>query len=102
MSARSSASASRPITGGALSYIDGMGAKEFVALAKSWQKKYGAQFKPPKLLIDMAAKGETFYGRFDPYAKGEAKRRREPSGSAMYVWPRFARMAATAQKPRRL
>lgn len=63
-----------PYTGGALSYIDGIGAKDFVAIAKSLQKKYGAQFKPPKLLVDMAAKGETFYRRFDPYAKdGERK-----------------------------
>ncbi len=37
------------------------------------QKKYGAQFKAPKLLLDLAGKGETFYQRFDPYAKGEAK-----------------------------
>jgi 3-hydroxyacyl-CoA dehydrogenase / enoyl-CoA hydratase / 3-hydroxybutyryl-CoA epimerase len=59
-----------PFTGGALSYIDGIGAKDFVATAKVLQKKYGAEFKAPKLLIDMAAKGETFYQRFDPYAKG--------------------------------
>jgi len=62
-----------PYTGGALSYIDGIGAKEFVATAKALQKKYGAEFKPPKLLLDMAAKGETFYQRFDPYAKDERK-----------------------------
>ena len=37
------------------------------------QKKYGAEFKAPKLLIDMADKGETFYQRFDPYAKAEEK-----------------------------
>ena len=36
-------------------------------------KKYGAEFKAPKLLVDMAAKGETFYQRFDPYAKAQAK-----------------------------
>jgi len=62
-----------PYTGGALSYIDGMGAKEFVRIAKGLQKKYGAEFKSPKLLIDMAEKGETFYQRFDPYAKGDVK-----------------------------
>ncbi|MBO6717648.1 MAG: enoyl-CoA hydratase/isomerase family protein [Rhizobiaceae bacterium] len=56
-----------PYTGGALSYIDGMGMENFLALAKKLQKKYGAQFKAPKLLADMAAKGETFYDRFDPY-----------------------------------
>ncbi|MER9402502.1 3-hydroxyacyl-CoA dehydrogenase NAD-binding domain-containing protein [Mesorhizobium caraganae] len=63
-----------PFTGGALSYIDGIGAKEFVRMAKGLQKKYGAEFKAPKLLLDMAEKGETFYQRFDPYAKGEVKK----------------------------
>lgn len=63
-----------PFTGGALSYIDGIGAKEFVRIAKGLQKKYGAEFKAPKLLLDMAEKGESFYQRFDPYAKGEARK----------------------------
>lgn len=62
-----------PYTGGALSYIDGIGAKAFVKIAKSLQKKYGAEFKAPRLLLDMAEKGETFYQRFDPYAKGAVK-----------------------------
>jgi 3-hydroxyacyl-CoA dehydrogenase/enoyl-CoA hydratase/3-hydroxybutyryl-CoA epimerase len=62
-----------PYTGGALSYIDGIGAKAFVEQAKKLQKKYGAQFKAPKLLVEMAEKAETFYGRFDPYAKGQKK-----------------------------
>ena len=62
-----------PFTGGTLSYIDGMGAAKFVKLAKALQKKYGAQFKAPKLLVDMAAKGQTFYQRFDPYAKPGVK-----------------------------
>ncbi|MBZ9976838.1 3-hydroxyacyl-CoA dehydrogenase NAD-binding domain-containing protein [Mesorhizobium sp. BR-1-1-10] len=62
-----------PYTGGALSYIDGIGAKQFVKIAKALQKKYGAEFKAPKLLLDMAEKGETFYERFDPYAKGDVK-----------------------------
>ena len=60
-----------PYTGGALSYIDGIGAERFVKLAKKLQKKYGAQFKAPKLLVDMAAKGDSFYQRFDPYAGKE-------------------------------
>ena len=60
-----------PYTGGTLSYIDGMGAAQFVALSKSLQKKYGAQFKAPKLLVDMAKAGETFYMRFNPYAKAD-------------------------------
>jgi 3-hydroxyacyl-CoA dehydrogenase/enoyl-CoA hydratase/3-hydroxybutyryl-CoA epimerase len=55
-----------PFTGGALSYIDFMGTKKFVELCLKLEKKYGSRFTPPKLLIDMAAKGETFYGRFPP------------------------------------
>jgi len=41
---------------------------------KALQKKYGGQFKAPKLLVEMADKGQSFYERFDPYAKpGEKK-----------------------------
>ncbi|MCO6389856.1 3-hydroxyacyl-CoA dehydrogenase [Aliihoeflea aestuarii] len=61
-----------PYTGGALSYIDGMGVKTFVALAEKLGGKYGKEFDVPKLLKDMAAKGETFYQRFDPYSKKQA------------------------------
>ncbi len=57
-----------PYTGGTLSYIDGMGAKTFVALCEKLAASYGDHFQPTPLLQDMAAKGETFYGRFDPYA----------------------------------
>jgi 3-hydroxyacyl-CoA dehydrogenase/enoyl-CoA hydratase/3-hydroxybutyryl-CoA epimerase len=55
-----------PFTGGTLSYIDMMGTPAFVALCKKLAKKHGPRFKPPKLLLDMAAKNETFYGRFAP------------------------------------
>lgn len=55
-----------PFTGGALSYIDFMGTKKFVALCHKLEAKYGSRFTPPKLLVEMAAKGETFYGRFPP------------------------------------
>jgi 3-hydroxyacyl-CoA dehydrogenase/enoyl-CoA hydratase/3-hydroxybutyryl-CoA epimerase len=53
-----------PYTGGTLSYIDGMGAKEFVALAERLAEKHGVRFRPNALLKEMAAKGESFYGRF--------------------------------------
>jgi 3-hydroxyacyl-CoA dehydrogenase/enoyl-CoA hydratase/3-hydroxybutyryl-CoA epimerase len=53
-----------PYTGGTLSYIDGMGAKAFVALAKSLQDKHGDRFTPPQILLEMAEKNETFYERF--------------------------------------
>jgi 3-hydroxyacyl-CoA dehydrogenase/enoyl-CoA hydratase/3-hydroxybutyryl-CoA epimerase len=55
-----------PFSGGALSYIDMMGTKRFVDLCQRLETKYGARFKPPKLLLDMALKGDTFYGRFAP------------------------------------
>jgi len=55
-----------PFTGGTLSYIDFMGTKKFVELCRKLEAKYGSRFTPPKLLEDMAAKGETFYGRFAP------------------------------------
>ena len=53
-----------PFTGGTLSYIDGMGVEAFVALAKRLAEKHGARFRPNRLLHEMAAKGESFYGRF--------------------------------------
>ena len=52
-----------PFTGGAQSYIDGMGAARFVAVANALEGRHGPRFSPPKLLRDMAASGETFYGQ---------------------------------------
>ncbi|WP_029619494.1 FAD-dependent oxidoreductase [Pseudorhizobium marinum] len=60
-----------PYTGGTLSYIDGMGVKTFVALCERLAEAYGEHFKPTPLLMEMAANGETFYGRFDPYGAVE-------------------------------
>ncbi|MDH6265678.1 3-hydroxyacyl-CoA dehydrogenase/enoyl-CoA hydratase/3-hydroxybutyryl-CoA epimerase [Rhizobium sp. SG_E_25_P2] len=57
-----------PYTGGTLSYIDGMGVKAFVALCEKLAASYGDHFKPTLLLLDMAAKGESFYSRFNPKA----------------------------------
>jgi 3-hydroxyacyl-CoA dehydrogenase/enoyl-CoA hydratase/3-hydroxybutyryl-CoA epimerase len=55
-----------PYSGGTLSYIDMMGTKRFVELCKRLERKYGPRFAPPQLLVDMAIKGDTFYGRFAP------------------------------------
>jgi len=52
-----------PFTGGALSYIDFMGPKAFVDRCRELQARHGDRFAPPKILLDMAASGETFYGR---------------------------------------
>jgi 3-hydroxyacyl-CoA dehydrogenase/enoyl-CoA hydratase/3-hydroxybutyryl-CoA epimerase len=58
-----------PFTGGTLSYIDGMGAKAFVALADRLAAKHGPRFAPNPLLREMAMTGETFYHRFAPEPK---------------------------------
>jgi 3-hydroxyacyl-CoA dehydrogenase / enoyl-CoA hydratase / 3-hydroxybutyryl-CoA epimerase len=51
-----------PFTGGALSYIDGMGAAAFTALCQRLAQAHGPRFQPPKILEDMATSGGTFYG----------------------------------------
>jgi 3-hydroxyacyl-CoA dehydrogenase/enoyl-CoA hydratase/3-hydroxybutyryl-CoA epimerase len=61
-----------PYTGGTLSYIDGMGVGNFVAMCEKLAAVHGDHFKPTPLLLDLAAKGETFYGRFDPYREQQA------------------------------
>ncbi|MFZ1815386.1 MAG: 3-hydroxyacyl-CoA dehydrogenase NAD-binding domain-containing protein [Rhizobiaceae bacterium] len=58
-----------PFTGGAISYIEGMGTAAFVAKAKALQKKYGKQFKPGKQLLAMAQNNESYYARFNPPAQ---------------------------------
>ncbi len=65
-----------PFTGGTLSYIDMMGTKKFVALCRRLETKFGARFTPPKLLIEMAEKGESFYAR----SRRQRKKRRDTSG----------------------
>ncbi len=53
-----------PFTGGTLSYIDGMGAANFVALCDRLQHRHGERFAPPNILLEMARTGESFYGCF--------------------------------------
>ncbi|ESQ80670.1 3-hydroxyacyl-CoA dehydrogenase NAD-binding domain-containing protein [Asticcacaulis sp. YBE204] len=59
-----------PWSGGIVSLIDSIGAAKFVEELDALAAKHGDRFAPPQLLRDMAAKGETFYGRF---GKKEAK-----------------------------
>ena len=47
-------------SGGALQYINQYGLPEFVARANELAEQYGERFTPPALLVEMAAKGETF------------------------------------------
>ena len=53
-----------PYSGGTLSFIDGMGPKAFVARAKELAAKYGRRFEPGEKLVQMAERGETFYGTY--------------------------------------
>ncbi len=56
-----------PWSGGPFSWLDMIGAARAVEICDGLGK-HGERFEAPKLLRDMAASGETFYGRF-----GEAK-----------------------------
>ncbi len=55
-----------PFTGGALSLIDGLGVKAFVARAEELAGKYGPRFLPSAGLKAMAANGESFYKKYAP------------------------------------
>ncbi len=61
-----------PYTGGPLSVIDTVGTRKFVEECDRFAQKYGKRFLPGKLLRDMAEKGDTFYGRFNPAKKAAA------------------------------
>jgi 3-hydroxyacyl-CoA dehydrogenase / enoyl-CoA hydratase / 3-hydroxybutyryl-CoA epimerase len=50
-----------PYTGGPISLVDTVGIPKFIEECEALAAKYGERFNPPKLLRDMAAKGETFY-----------------------------------------
>ncbi len=52
-----------PWTGGPLSMIDGIGVSVFVAECDALTRKFGPRFSPPPMLREMAAAGESFYGR---------------------------------------
>ena len=50
-----------PFQGGTVSQIQTVGVDKFVAECDQLAQKFGARFSPPKLLRDMAAKGQSFY-----------------------------------------
>ncbi|EGR1121642.1 TPA: fatty acid oxidation complex subunit alpha FadB [Vibrio parahaemolyticus] len=50
-----------PFRGGVFRYLDRVGIAEFVEMAKQ-HAELGAMYHVPQMLIDMAAKGESFYG----------------------------------------
>lgn len=50
-----------PFRGGVFRYLDSVGIAEYVEMAKQ-HAELGAMYQIPQMLIDMAAKGESFYG----------------------------------------
>ena len=58
-----------PWSGGPFSWLDIIGAPRAVEICDSLTATFGARFSTPALLREMAAKGETFYGRFGGMAK---------------------------------
>ncbi|RMD50055.1 MAG: 3-hydroxyacyl-CoA dehydrogenase [Alphaproteobacteria bacterium] len=61
-----------PWSGGPFSWIDMVGPQKAVEIARDLAARYGERFAPPALLVELAEKGETFYGRFGPEAKKAA------------------------------
>jgi 3-hydroxyacyl-CoA dehydrogenase / enoyl-CoA hydratase / 3-hydroxybutyryl-CoA epimerase len=58
-----------PWSGGPFSWLDIIGAGKAVEICDGLTKTYGDRFTPPKLLREIAARGQTFYGRFGPKAQ---------------------------------
>ncbi len=52
-----------PFTGGPFSHMDTLGLAHVVAVLDTLAQRHGERFAAPQLLRDMAAAGETFYGR---------------------------------------
>ncbi|WP_353958836.1 hypothetical protein [Vibrio ostreicida] len=50
-----------PFRGGVFRYLDSVGIAEFVAMASQYSS-LGAMYQVPQMLINMAEKGERFYG----------------------------------------
>jgi 3-hydroxyacyl-CoA dehydrogenase/enoyl-CoA hydratase/3-hydroxybutyryl-CoA epimerase len=53
-----------PWSGGPFSWLDIIGAPRAVNICRGLTAQFGPRFHAPKLLLEMAEKGETFYGRF--------------------------------------
>ena len=52
-----------PWSGGPFSWLDMLGASRAVEICDDLKARHGARFDAPQMLRDMAAKGETFYGK---------------------------------------
>ncbi len=55
-----------PWSGGPFAWLDILGASRAVEMADALAAAHGPRFAAPALLREMAAEGESFYGRFQP------------------------------------
>jgi 3-hydroxyacyl-CoA dehydrogenase/enoyl-CoA hydratase/3-hydroxybutyryl-CoA epimerase len=58
-----------PWSGGPFAWLDILGAARAVEICDALAARFGPRFAAPELLRDLAAKGEGFYGRFQPAAR---------------------------------
>jgi 3-hydroxyacyl-CoA dehydrogenase/enoyl-CoA hydratase/3-hydroxybutyryl-CoA epimerase len=58
-----------PWSGGPFAWLDIIGAPRAVEICEDLTAKFGARFETPKLLRELAQKGESFYGRFGQVKK---------------------------------
>lgn len=58
-----------PWSGGPFAWLDIIGAPRAVEICDGLSAKFGARFETPKLLRELAQKGESFYGRFGQVKK---------------------------------
>ncbi len=58
-----------PWSGGPFSWLDMIGAESAVQICDDLTAQHGPRFAAPDLLRDIAARGQSFYGRFDDGAK---------------------------------
>jgi 3-hydroxyacyl-CoA dehydrogenase/enoyl-CoA hydratase/3-hydroxybutyryl-CoA epimerase len=58
-----------PWSGGPFGWLDIVGAGRAVEMCEDLSNRFGKRFDAPALLRDVAAKGQTFYGRFGAAAK---------------------------------
>ena len=61
-----------PFRGGPFRFIDAVGVPDIVSRLRVLEKEHGARFAPAKILVDMAAAGQTFHGEKAVTAKQAA------------------------------
>ncbi len=55
-----------PWSGGPFAWLDLLGAARAVEISDGLARRHGERFEPPRLLRDLAERGESFYSRFRP------------------------------------